>query len=74
MFYERLTALCTERHMTVSAFLKEMASRLGVSATRVNYWEKGKAEPGVAYIFKLCDLLDVSCDWLIGLSPINIAP
>ena len=41
-------------------------SNLGITATRLNYWEKDKREPDVAMIKKISALLDVSSDWLIG--------
>lgn len=42
------------------------AELLGVTATRLNYWEKDKREPDVAMIKKISLLLEVSSDWLIG--------
>ncbi|MDD4414658.1 MAG: helix-turn-helix transcriptional regulator [Oscillospiraceae bacterium] len=47
---------------------KEFAAILGISPTRYNYWEKNKAEPNISYILKICVLLEVSGDWLLGLS------
>ena len=44
----------------------QFADMLGITATRLNYWEKDKREPDVAMIKKISALLDVSSDWLIG--------
>ena len=45
---------------------KQFADRLGVTPTRLNYWEKDKREPDVAIIKQIAQSLDVSSDWLIG--------
>ena len=44
----------------------QFADMLGITATRLNYWEKDKREPDVAMIKKISALLNVSSDWLIG--------
>ena len=45
---------------------KQFAEHLGVTPTRLNYWEKDKREPDVAIIKQIAQSLDVSSDWLIG--------
>ena len=45
---------------------KQFAEKLGISATRLNYWEKDKREPDVALIKKISNILNISSDWLIG--------
>lgn len=49
----------------------QLAELLGITATRLNYWEKDKREPDVLMIKKLSSLLEVSSDWLIGNENIN---
>ena len=44
----------------------QFADMLGITATRLNYWEKDKREPDVEMIKKISALLNVSSDWLIG--------
>lgn len=44
----------------------EFAELVGITPTRLNYWEKDKREPDVSMIKKMSLLLEVSCDWLIG--------
>lgn len=51
---------------------KQFAERLGVTPTRLNYWEKDKREPDVAIIKQIAQILDVSSDWLIGNNLINV--
>lgn len=31
-------------------------------------YEKGKRDPNVQMIFKICDILNINADWLLGLS------
>ena len=50
---------------------KQFAEHLGVTPTRLNYWEKDKREPDVAIIKQIAQILDVSSDWLIGNNLIN---
>lgn len=45
---------------------KQFAEQLGITATRLNYWEKDKREPDVALIKKISEALNISSDWLIG--------
>lgn len=45
---------------------KQFAEKLGISATRLNYWEKDKREPDVALIKEIASVLNISSDWLIG--------
>ena len=44
---------------------KELAQLLGITPTRLNYWEKNKREPDVFMIKKLAFELNVSTDYLI---------
>lgn len=44
----------------------ELADALGVSKACVNYWEKGKREPSVSDIKRLCNILDINADTLLG--------
>lgn len=45
---------------------KDLAELLGVTPTRLNYWEKDKREPDVEMIKMLAKELHVSADYLIG--------
>lgn len=45
---------------------KSLAEDLGISPTRLNYWEKDKRQPDVEFIKKLAQTLLVSTDYLLG--------
>lgn len=47
----------------------ELADLLGITPTRLNYWEKDKRQPDVEMIKALSSHLEVSADTLIGLNP-----
>lgn len=44
---------------------KALAEAIGISAVRLNYWEKDKRQPDVEMIKKLAAVLGVSGDYLI---------
>lgn len=44
----------------------DLAQMLGTSTVAIVKWETGQKEPGIAGIIRLCNLLDVSADYLIG--------
>lgn len=45
---------------------KELASQLGITATRLNYWEKDKRDPPIQMLNLLSEALNVDVDTLIG--------
>ena len=47
---------------------KRFAEALGITATRLNYWEKDKRQPDVLMIRRILEVLHVSGDWLLGLA------
>lgn len=63
-FYDRLVYIRKKRGLTQ----KNLAEILNISPTCLNYWEKGKTEPNVEMIKKISESLDVSADYLLGLS------
>ena len=62
VFSERLTEMRKQKGYTQ----KHLAELLGISPTRLNYWEKGKREPDVVNILEIAKTLEVSIDYLIG--------
>lgn len=48
---------------------KQLAQILGITPTRLNYWEKDKRQPDVAMIKAISEALEVSPDILIGNAP-----
>lgn len=45
---------------------KEMADRLNISPTRLNYWEKGKAKPDIKMVEGIASILNISISKLLG--------
>lgn len=61
-FGERLVHYRMKKKLTQKA----LAENLGITPTRLNYWEKDKRQPDVEMIRLLSSVLDVSADILIG--------
>lgn len=69
-FGERLASYRTQKGYNQ----REFAAALGITPTRLNYWEKDKREPDVSMIKNIATLLDISTDDLIGVekkSPVS---
>lgn len=49
---------------------KQLAEALGITPTRLNYWEKDKRQPEISMIQALAATLEVTADYLIG-NPTN---
>lgn len=64
MKYERLTQLRAERGLTRA----ELAQKTGIALASLGFYERGEREPGAENIEKMCQALDVSADYLLGLS------
>lgn len=46
----------------------DLAEALGVHSITVSKWERGVQTPDADTVRRMCDLLDVSADFLLGLS------
>ncbi|MCM1306335.1 MAG: helix-turn-helix domain-containing protein [Bacteroides sp.] len=46
----------------------QLAEKLNVNKATVTNYKKGKIAPSLETFFELCKLLDVSADYLLGLS------
>ncbi|MBP3360059.1 MAG: helix-turn-helix transcriptional regulator [Clostridia bacterium] len=44
---------------------KEFAEALGITPTRLNYWEKNKREPDFFFIKKIVEILNIEADVLL---------
>lgn len=66
-FKNRLKELRKTKDLTQA----QVAKLLNMSKTGYASWEQGLAEPGVEQIKILCDIFDVSADYLIGLEDEN---
>ena len=47
---------------------RQMASRLNISQPSYIRYENGKSQPTLENLQKICDILDVSADYLLGRS------
>ena len=61
-FPKRLRAQRTANGLTQD----DLAQMLGTSRLVIAKWERGTSEPNLAGIVRLCNLLDVSADYLLG--------
>lgn len=46
----------------------EMASYLGVTQAAYAFWETGKRQPKLDLLAEICQRLNVSSDWMLGLN------
>lgn len=63
IFSIRLKELRKEQGLTQ----KQLAEKLNISDDCVHFWEKGKSQPDINTIRKICLFFEVSADYLIGL-------
>lgn len=63
LFHERLKALREDNDLTQS----QLAEILGCTRRQYIRYEKGEQEMSVARLQMLCDKLDISADYLLGL-------
>lgn len=66
-FGQRLVASREKHNMSQ----KELAERLGITPTRLNYWEKDKREPAIEMIKSIAQILELDANYLIGYQPQN---
>lgn len=64
IFQERLT----KSRQSAKLNYKELSQKSGVTATAISYYEKGEKSPTLESAMKLAVALNVSLDWLCGLS------
>ncbi len=62
-FGEKIKDLRKEKGFTQ----KELAEKIGQAQSTVFYWEQNKQEPNISSLKKLCEIFDVSADYLLGL-------
>ena len=46
----------------------EIAEKLGVNKATITNYKKGKISPSLETFYELCKILDISADYLLGLS------
>ena len=62
LFADRVLSARTRKYMTQ----KTLAEKCGVSRVTITNIESARNEPSLNTLRKLCEVLDVSADWLIG--------
>ena len=62
-FSDRLKDLRVQQGLT----LREVAKQLNISHVSYLRWEQGTTEPSLAAIEKLCEIFDISADYLLGI-------
>ena len=62
-FCERLKKIRIECKMTQ----KEVYEALGMSPNGYASYEQGRTQPSVETLIKLCEIFDISADYLLGL-------
>lgn len=50
---------------------QDLAKHIGISQGTLSHWETGLNEPDIASIRKMCAVLDVSAEYLLGLSNVS---
>lgn len=63
LFTERLKEVRKEKGWTQ----KQLAAAINTTDDSIYSWEKGRSEPSIELLHKLCKVLEVSADYLIGL-------
>ena len=58
----RISQLRKNHHLSQG----ELAGALGVTSALVSSWERGERIPVVPKLLKLCDIFNVSTDYLLG--------
>jgi transcriptional regulator with XRE-family HTH domain len=57
-----------DRRIKLNIAQKALAAQVGVSASAINQFEKGEKVPSTSTLIKLAEALDVSSDYLLGVS------
>lgn len=66
-FSEKLVSIRIEKKL----LQKDIASAINVSVRQYQRYEKNEQEPTLGVIIALCKYLEISGDWLLGLSDIK---
>lgn len=66
-FAQRLKELRKEKELTQA----ELSKKLGYGYTAIANYESGRNEPSLADLITICRILDVSSDYLIGISDVR---
>lgn len=67
LFAKRLRELRQEKNLSQV----ELGAMLGYGYTAISGYETGRTEPSFADFIRLCEVLDVSSDYILGISDIR---
>ena len=67
LFAKRLRELRKEKGFSQV----ELGERLGYGYTAISNYENGRNEPNLCDFIRICEILDVSADYLLGISEIR---
>ncbi|WP_458408105.1 helix-turn-helix domain-containing protein [Anaerotignum sp.] len=67
LFAKRLRELRKERGLSQV----ELGERLGYGYTAISSYETGRNEPSYTDLIRICEILDVSADYILGISDIR---
>lgn len=67
-FSEKITALRKNRNLTQ----EQLAEKLNVSRQSISKWESGQTTPDLEKVVALCEIFDVTTDYLLKPSEIDI--
>ncbi len=65
---EKFSARVKELRIEHAMRQQDLADKLGVSRATVTDWETGRHEPPFDTLVNLCKVLEVSADYLLGIS------
>lgn len=57
---ERILALMKEKNIKI----KDIANLLSINTSVVSTWKKRKTDPPAEYLYRICDFLDVSLEYI----------
>ena len=47
--------------------MKQLAVAIGTTDAAISNWENGINEPKISYVIRLCEIFNVSADYLLGI-------
>lgn len=69
-FSERLKALREDKGFTQ----KHLAEALNITVSAISHYEIGTREPSIDILIRMAEILNVSVDYLVGSTDVNILP
>lgn len=64
---EEVALRIVERRLELGWTQEELGERIGCGNSHVNHWERARRCPSSWNLRRLCEAMNVSSDWLLGL-------